>query len=289
MEKTETGKFAGSLQLTIKDELTGLDFPVLVHYPTDIPSVKTALGPYTADLSTDAPVAAGNYPLVVISHGSGGSHLVYRTISTFLACNNYIVAIPEHPGNNRNNNELENTNENLRNRPRHISLTIDAVLSDPRFSSNLKPGKIALAGHSYGGYTALAAAGGIPHTRNRELIETSQDQRVKALVLLAPAAAFFFSDNALSRINVPVLLMMAEHDPYTPIWNADIIIKGVPDPCKVDYRIIKNAGHFCFLSPFPENMKKPGFLPATDPEGFDREQFHKELPLIILSFLEDQL
>ncbi|KUO74322.1 MAG: hypothetical protein APF81_02830 [Desulfosporosinus sp. BRH_c37] len=64
----------------------------------------------------------------MISHGNGGSHLLYRTISTHLANNGFIVAMVEHYGNNRNNNELENTEENLILRPKHLSLTIDKLL-----------------------------------------------------------------------------------------------------------------------------------------------------------------
>ena len=36
-------------------------------------------------------------------------------------------------------------------------------------------------------------------------------------------------------------------------------------------------------------MKAPSFLPATDPEGFDREQFHRELPREVRQFLDSQL
>ena len=36
-------------------------------------------------------------------------------------------------------------------------------------------------------------------------------------------------------------------------------------------------------------MKSPGFLPSTDPEGFDREKFHQQLPEEILNFLHDNL
>ena len=84
-----------------------------------------------------------------------GSHLLYRTISTHLAKNGFIVAMVEHYGNNRNNNELENTEENLILRPRHISLTIDKLLSDSFFGKHIIDDKVAVIGHSMGGYTHL--------------------------------------------------------------------------------------------------------------------------------------
>lgn len=81
----------------------------------------------------------------------------------------------------------------------------------------------------------------------------------------------------------------AEHDPVTPVWNAEVVMNSVPDKSLVTHRMIKNAGHFSFLSPFPESMKKPEFLPSTDPAGFDREEFHKHLPEEILFFLDHHL
>jgi hypothetical protein len=38
-----------------------------------------------------------------------------------------------------------------------------------------------------------------------------------------------------------------------------------------------------------ETRKSPNFLPSTEPDGFDREAFHKEVPLEILNFLEQKL
>jgi predicted dienelactone hydrolase len=171
--------FVGSRQMQIRDEAKGISLPALVLYPTEIPSVPTAFGPYTLDVSPDAPVAEGRFPVVVISHGNGGSHLIYRAVSTHLARNGYVVAMLEHAGNNRNNNELEGTHENLVNRPRHVRLTIDAVSSDPWFRACAQPD----------GYTALAVAGGTPWSETRQRVDVVADPRVRALVLLAPTTA----------------------------------------------------------------------------------------------------
>jgi len=186
LEMTEI--FVGSKQLTIKDEIKNISFPVLVHYPTNKASIPVSFGPYTMDVSPDAEMIDGKFPLIIISHGNGGSHLLYRTISTHLAKNGYIVAMPEHYGNNRNNNTLENTTENLENRPRHVSLTIDFLLSDNWFSEHIVQNKIGVIGHSMGGYTALALAGGVPRTKEGVVIEVVPDFRIKASVLLAPGA-----------------------------------------------------------------------------------------------------
>lgn len=282
---TET--FVGSKQLIIKDNEKDISFPVLVHYPTTEASRPVSFGPYTMNVSPDAEIIDGKFPLIVISHGNGGSHLLYRTISTQLAKNGYIVAMLEHYGNNRNNNILENTTENLETRPRHVSLTIDFLLSDNWFNENIAQNRIGVIGHSMGGYTALALAGGVPRTKEGVVVEVAPDFRIKAIVLLAPGTGWFM--NSLEKVTVPILMFTAEHDPITPKWNGEIVLNFVPDKSKVIFHEVENAGHFSFLSPFPSTMKNPNFLPSTDPVGFDREKFHSQLPTEILDFLNDKL
>jgi predicted dienelactone hydrolase len=279
--------FVGSKQLTIKDEIKNISFPVLVHYPTYETSRPIAFGPYTMNVSPDAEIIDGKFPLIIISHGNGGSHLLYRTISTHLAKNGYIVAMLEHYGNNRNNNTLENTTENLETRPRHVSLTIDFLLSDNWFNKNIAQNKIGVIGHSMGGYTALALAGGVPRTKEGVVVEVVPDFRIKAIVLLAPGAGWFM--NSLEKVTIPILMFTAEHDPITPKWNGEIVLNYVPNKSKVIFNEVENAGHFSFLSPFPATMKNSNFLPSTDPVGFDREKFHKQLPTDILDFLNDKI
>ncbi|MGD0340493.1 MAG: alpha/beta fold hydrolase [Bacteroidales bacterium] len=290
MNNNKLKLFVGSRQFQVKDETNGISFPVLVQYPTHQLSSPTNFGPYTMDVCSDAKIIDGQFPLVIISHGNSGSHLLYRTISTFLAKNGYIVAMLEHYGNNRNNNELEKSIENLQYRPRHVSLTIDYLLSENIFGQSISVDKIAIIGHSFGGYTALALAGGKPWTQSGQQVEVQNDSRINALVLMAPAAAFYIPESSLRKVNIPILLLIAEHDQFTPKkWTADVVVNGVPDKSKVTLKTIRNAGHFSFISPFPAIMKNPNFLPSTDPDGFDREVFHKELPSEILNFLNDKL
>ncbi|WP_069659304.1 alpha/beta hydrolase family protein [Arcticibacter eurypsychrophilus] len=283
MANKRVQSYVGSKQITIEDELKGISFPAIIHYPTLESPTLVAFGPYVMEVSVDSIIMEGQFPLIVISHGNGGSHLLYRTISMHLARHGYIVVMPEHYGNNRNNNTLENTEENLVLRPRHISITINVVTQMAFFQESLLLESIAVIGHSMGGYTALALAGGVPYTREGKKVDVAADPRVKALVLLAPGAGWF-ADN-LQKVTVPILLLTAEHDPITPDWNAAVVINGVPDSSMVTFRKVDNAGHFSFLSPFPETMRNPNFQPATDPQGFDREIFHQQLQVEISIFL----
>jgi predicted dienelactone hydrolase len=103
---------------------------------------------------------------------------------------------------------------------------IDWAFSSDVFDSRLIPGRVAIIGNSMGGYTALAAAGGVPTAFPRETpdhhprqIKVHADHRVKALVLLAPAAAWFMAPGALRGVRVPILLWTAEKDSYTPEFH----------------------------------------------------------------------
>lgn len=279
-----------STTVTINDVVNHLSFPVLIHYPTMDVSTPTNFGPFTIDVAVDGTIPDGQFPLVIISHGNSGSQYLYRTISTHLATRGYIVAMPEHYGNNRRDNVLSKSVKNLEYRPQHLSLVIDFLLNDSDFHSQIDATRIAVIGHSFGGYTALAVAGGKAYSMQAEEIATKRDHRVKAIVLMAPAAGYFSPDAALSAITVPILLYIGSQDHHTPKqWTADVILKGVPNQELVRLREIQNAGHFSFISPFPEAMTSPDFLPSTDPEGFDRSAFHGELPKEILAFLNDSL
>jgi predicted dienelactone hydrolase len=284
--------FVGYCAVELVDPPSGVTFPMAVMYPTQTPAKPERLGLYSLDVSLDAPPTEGIYPLVLISHGSGGSHLVYRTLAHYLALHGFIVGMPEHPFNNRNNNTLQGTVENLINRPRQLRTAIDWFFESEKFSKFLKPDAVSIIGHSMGGYTALALAGGMPTSfpsesidRQPQCIEVAPDSRVKTLVLLAPGTVWFQAAGALSGVNVPILMLTAEKDLYTPYYHAQIVLEGVVNKEKIQHRVVANAGHFSFLSPFPESMTRAEFLPSQDPEGFNREAFHHDLNREVLSFL----
>lgn len=278
---------AGCRFVSLFDEPMALSFPMLVMYPSEAPERMESLGPYSMNVALDAPFPRGPLPLVIVSHGTGGSHLTHRNLAAHLARHGYLVIVPEHPRNNRNNNELAGTAVNLANRPRHIRSAIDWAFS------TFGPSEAAIIGHSLGGYTALTVAGAQPtafpnETPNQQprAIEVFPDDRVNALVLLAPATVWFMAPGALDRVRLPILMLTGGKDVHTPAFHAAIVKQGVPDQSLLEHIEIDNAGHFSFLSPFPEAMTSPTFLPSRDPDGFDRVQFHDEMYRMILKFLD---
>lgn len=293
--------YSGFDDLTIIDRRESIAYSAIVVYPTTVSAQPTLIGPYTIEATRQAPIKQGKYPLVMISHGTGSSPLLFRSLATHLANHDFVVCMPEHPFNNRNNNERADSLENLTDRPRHIAQAIDAIIGDSRWKDHVDCEAIAAIGHSLGAYTVLALAGGHPHTKHQiqhdpqtkitssQAIAVTLDRRIKALVLFAPAAGWFKSEGALSEVSVPVMIFSGEKDAVTPAFHAKIIADGLPDPARLTQQVVPNAGHFSFLTPFPPHMKTPGFLPANDPEGFDRAAFQEQMNGGVLAYLKQCL
>ena len=290
IQENNMNSYVGHRHLTIVDDEKNISFPVLIMYPTHIPSKQISLGPFVIHSTQGAPVGDGKYPIIIISHGTGGTHLGYLTIAQYLTEHGYIVAMPEHYGNNHNNNDLEGTMSNLENRPRHISLVIDALSGDPQLKDHGQHNNVAIIGHSMGGYTALAVAGGEPWSESKEKVKVRADNRIKALVLLAPATYWYIPESSLDNINIPIFMLTAEHDKPLPSgWHketSEIVLSHLPSTTPIIFRVVENAGHFSFLSPFPDSMQSPNFPPSTDPDGFDRDKFHNALNVEIRTFLD---
>jgi predicted dienelactone hydrolase len=284
---------AGWREVTVTDRAGAGEFPVIICYPTQEPEFQRSLGPYAVSAAWDAAPSPAEHPLVMLSHGSGSSPLVNRDLALALARAGFVVGMPWHPGDNRDDRRLQDAPQNLQQRPRHLQLAIDAVLSESILFPGERPRGIALIGHSLGAYTALALAGGQPRTLPEvwpdgptEPITVAHDPRVSALVLLAPAVIWFHAQGALDAVHVPVLMLAGEQDTATPPqYHADMVARHLPHPARLDYRTVAGAAHFSFLSVFPPRMQRPDFAPAQDPPGFDRAAFQEDLAEEIIKFL----
>ncbi|MGZ3426407.1 MAG: alpha/beta hydrolase family protein [Polyangia bacterium] len=266
--------------------------------------------------ATHAPMAAwhpslwpaGKLPLVVISHGAGGSERGHHDTAEYLAEHGFIVVAPRHVGDNVEDQSAQGTPRMWRDRPLQLRAAIDAALADPTMGPHIDRARIGAFGFSAGGYTVLVAAGAVAdlqraqhHCRAHredafcrethdgdslvgvaEPIVHARDPRLKAAVVAAPVGAFF-DDVALADVKIPVRLYRAGADALlTHPYHAERVHARLPSTH--DYVVVPGAGHYAFLAPFPPSLKSKVGAPAEDPPGFDRAAFHARLNAELAAF-----
>ncbi|MGH7498887.1 MAG: alpha/beta hydrolase family protein [Gemmatimonadales bacterium] len=114
-------------------------------------------------VSPAAPLARApkRHPLVLLSHGTGGSALQLAWLGIALARRGYIVAAVNHHGNTAAEPHYDARGFFLWwERARDMTVVLDRLLSDSLFGARIDTTRIGAAGFSLGGYTVVALAGG---------------------------------------------------------------------------------------------------------------------------------
>lgn len=141
---------------------------VALWYPTTAPARTTPMGPFEVRAAIGSPPAERFEGLVLVSHGTGGSELGHARLAEALARRGWLVAALRHPQDNWQDASLleRSPARYFEVRPRQASRVLDALLADPaigpRIATDAGGPRVAAVGHSAGGYTVLALAGGRP-------------------------------------------------------------------------------------------------------------------------------
>jgi len=297
---------------------SGKPIQIALYYPTQDASKPIPMGPFTPKVAINGKPDAKVKGLIVLSHGTGGSELGHTSLAEALAKNGYLVAAIRHPGDNWQDQSLLNTsNSFFIERPHQVSRVIDTILSDPewqaRITSDAKGPRIGALGHSAGGYTVLALAGGIPErSRIKDHCKTASDDpifcgmgrsgsgsgaqekqsedvsdsRVRAVAALAPLGVVF-SASSLAAIKVPTIIYAGEKDTFlVPRYHAQWIKQNL---AQADYHLVPNAGHFAFLDTPSMSLPSPDGDLGANPEGFDRTAFLNQLEIDLNQFFDRAL
>ena len=106
--------------------------------------------------------AKKRYPLIVVSHGTGGAALQMMWLGQYLAARGFIVAAVNHHGNTGAEDKYQAQGFILWwERARDLTVAIDKLLADSKFSNHIDSKRIGAAGFSLGGSTVISLAGGI--------------------------------------------------------------------------------------------------------------------------------
>jgi predicted dienelactone hydrolase len=271
----------GVRQIVASSAARGADLDVTVWYPAQAGGAPVVLGESVFFQGTpalrDAPIAAGKFPLILLSHGAGlaGNPQAVSWIATPLARQGFVVAAPTHPGNSGKNRSAAETMKIWR-RPADLSATLDAMERDSVFAAHLVPGQVGALGLSVGGGTALAIAGaridpqrlaGYCDTdlRNASLCEwvrqsgvdlhaldlqsaghDNHDQRIRFAMAIDPAPIDVFAFKSFSGISIPVELVNLGRPGKIPATaDASQAAKTI---AQARYATIGDASHFSMFA-----------------------------------------
>jgi predicted dienelactone hydrolase len=174
------------------------------------------------------PKTAGAAPVVIFSHGLGGTRDNYANHGLHWSSHGYVVVHLQHLGSDdgvwrgasRPMEALQRAAtdvENLLARPKDVRFAIDeltrrAALEDGPLAGRVDLERLAVAGHSFGAYTALCAAGRDLVLPGGGKVEVS-DPRVKACIAMSPqGSARERSNGSWSDFACPVLHMTGTKD-----------------------------------------------------------------------------
>ena len=180
-----------------------------------------ALG-YARGYEGPAPSGSGPFPLVMMSPGLGGDNSSYIFVGTRLATHGFVVAALAHCF-----ESVSDTAVAMLDRIQDTPLAIDQMLLKGSTDGELLKGtldrsRIAMAGHSVGGYVAFALAGGddeicdalygahfaddtVPYPPDT-CVPAAADPRVKVVVSLDGTSPLM-RYHEFARISVPSLIL----------------------------------------------------------------------------------
>jgi len=189
------------------------------------------------------PAPAGKYPVIIFSHGLGGTCDGYEYIGTHWAKNGYVSVHIQHKGSDDavwrgKANPMQEMKkaamdfQSVLNRPKDVAFAIDQMDKlNKDGKSELKDKcdmeKIGVAGHSYGAYTALASSGRILVGPLGGKLNLS-DPRIRACIpMSAPAKGKEKKNNSYSEYKVPCMHMTGTLDD-SPVGDTKAADRRIP-------------------------------------------------------------
>lgn len=315
----------GLADLAIQDAVAGRNLEGFLWYPTDQTAGVAAQhgNPVWTGIEAikNAPVTSGRFPLVVLSHGMYGNAMNQSWLASKLAQQGYVVAAVSHPGTSTWARDADDARQ-LWERPKDVSRVIDHLLSGSNLSGSVDPERIFMAGHSLGGFTAVALAGGrydadrfnafcashpgelvcgifakwqvaqTPEDRKEMSVDLS-DPRIKGIAVFDLGGTQTFALDSLAQIKTPLLVFGAPEDIEGTGINLDVesraLIAALP---KLNVTYLEPAGlaHFDFLGECTPQAVE--ILKEEEPEdvyvcidgGMQRRALHEMIAKTVTQF-----
>ena len=268
---------------------------VTVWYPApdNVEEQSLDLGPpdrplfLVGEAAPDAPfVDTRRRPVILFSHGFGGTARMMGWFTTNIARMGYVVVAVDHPGNNGLDKMTAPGAVMFWDRPGDLKAALAAVRDDPAIGPHLDLRRVGVAGFSAGGFTALAAAGAqvnpdrflafckshpddgvckpqkeFPLTLEQGMAALASPElaaerahagddhtipEVRAAFAIAPAIVQALEPASLASMRNPVAIILGDSDPVAPP-NTNGGVAARAIP-GAEFKVLPSVGHYDFLS-----------------------------------------
>jgi len=215
------------------------------------------------------PEASGRYPVIVFSHGAGGSQNCCEELTQHWATYGYVVLQPTHEDSavqrrdagEENVRFMQAVRDALKDpglwesRPRDVSFVLDSLKQlekrVPPLAGKMDEGHIGVGGHSMGSFTTEAIAGALVDLPGKNGANFA-DSRVKAALCLSPQGPgqFGLSELSFRTMRLPFLGVTGSLDSLGPLANAawhkqPFALSPMGDKYHV---FIQGANHMSFIA-----------------------------------------
>jgi predicted dienelactone hydrolase len=307
---TSTGAHAGGIAtISIPAIGTEPELQAMIWSPCAKAPAAIQMGPFTLQGVSNCEVSGNALPLIVISHGKGGSMIGHHDTATALANAGFVVASLSHPGDSFGDQAATENLAVFESRPRDMSRLISYMTKDWPQRQRLNPEAIGVFGFSRGGFTALSLIGAVPNVAAsaqrfcgpwwsfvigmcRQLksdgmkVRSMPDARIRAAVVVDPLD--MFDAASFKNVRVPVQLWASELG-GDGVELAHIQQIKAQLPQKPEFQVARGAGHFAYLAPCPGALMKVAKEICEDPKGFDRAAWHKKMNVDVTAFFQKNL
>ncbi|MBB4953138.1 putative dienelactone hydrolase [Agrobacterium vitis] len=299
---------AGLKSFDIPADAAGPALKAVQWSPCAKPDGEIKVGPFVLPGVRDCPIEGEKRPLIVISHGFGGTNLSHHDTAEALANAGFVVVAINHPDDTAANPEKQHSLKALISRPTDVKRVIDFMLGSSPDAAKIDPSAIGFFGFSRGGYTGLVLAGANPDFQalrtpcqdqtgvtcpavNQNAVPKvalQHDQRIRAFVIADPLSSVFSAPESVQNVTAPIQMWGSQYggDGVSP-ENLQTVVNNLS--VKPDFHLVPNSEHFVFLTVCPAELVKNLPELCVDRPGFDRTAFHQDLNKKVAAFFKAHL
>jgi predicted dienelactone hydrolase len=299
---------------------TAVEVPQVIG-PPDAPLFQAGMA------SPEAQFAPSLYswPIVLLSHGTGGSAIQMAWLGTALARAGFVAVAVDHPGNNSNAAMTPEGFALWWERATDLSEVLDGMLADTEFAPHIDSSRVAAAGYSLGGYTVMELAGAqtdihrlfelcaknsdtavchvpemhglgtvddvlhaVKKTSGESLARSGgsfRDPRIQAIFAIAPALGFTFTEESLHAIKRPLAMVVGDDDRIAPANTNADYIQAYVRGSRVT--LLPNVTHYTFLDACTAAGKRAMTRYCSD--DVDRNEVHAKVAAMAVGFFNSAL